>query len=122
VKTYKKVLALVPELDEQMDQFIENSGPLQVLTSIVGFLDAVLTDTHLLGYQMTKSAGNTRSDDSGSIRYACVQYIMEDPKTPLEPTIPKQHTKADRGFNHPMLAVMLCPRSFLDTFKANPNK
>jgi hypothetical protein len=68
---------------------------------------------------MAKSAGNTRSDDSGSLRYAALQYVMEDTKQPLEPTIPKQPTKADRGFNHKVLAYMLCPRILLDEYNEN---
>ena len=68
---------------------------------------------------MAKSAGNTRSDDSGSLRYAALQYVMEDTKLPLEPTIPKQSTKADRGFNHTTLAYMLCPRYLLEEYKEN---
>jgi hypothetical protein len=69
---------------------------------------------------MAKAAGSTRSDDSGSLRYAALQYVMEDVKVPLAPTVPKQLTKADRGFNHSTLALMLCPRALLDEYNEDP--
>jgi hypothetical protein len=71
---------------------------------------------------MAKAVGSTRSDDSGSLRYAALQYVMEDIKVPLEPTVPKQFTKADRGFNHSTLAHLLCPRALLDEYNENPTE
>jgi hypothetical protein len=71
---------------------------------------------------MTRAAGGTRSDNAGSIRYSCLNYVMEDISIPLEPTIPKQTTKADCGFNHPVLAQLLCPRSLLDSYKLDADE
>jgi hypothetical protein len=34
----------------------------------------------------------------------------------LTPPIPKSKMKSDRGFNHPVIAYMLCPRARLEEF------
>jgi hypothetical protein len=38
----------------------------------------------------------------------------------LTPPIPKSKMKSDRGFNHPVIARMLCPRAVLNEFDEDP--
>jgi len=45
---------------------------------------------------------------------------MDDLTQPLVPVIPKSRSKADRGFNHPVLAEMLCPATKLDRLENDP--
>ena len=103
-----------------MDILINDSAKLYDLTSSVS--NHVFLGSMLIISQMSKAAGNARSDDCGSLRYAATNYVMDDPNTPLQPTIPKQRNKADRGFNHPILAELLCPRSILDKYRRNEDK
>ena len=39
MKNYKKVLALIPEFDQEMDKFVDNTAPLYILTSAVSLPD-----------------------------------------------------------------------------------
>ena len=38
----------------------------------------------------------------------------------LTPPIPKSKMKSDHGFNHPVIARMLCPRAVLNEFDEDP--
>jgi hypothetical protein len=40
----------------------------------------------------------------------------------LTPPIPKSNMKSGRGFNHPVIAQMLCPRAQLDEFDEDPQQ
>src|ERR1700721_299503 len=116
VSLYRKTIVLIPDLDQQMDEIINDPARLFKLTSavsIIPMLGSKLTSM----FQLAKAARNARSDDSGTVRYAAPGLVMENPKEPLQPPIPRQRTKADRGFNHPVLAELLCPRSILEQYK-----
>ena len=38
----------------------------------------------------------------------------------MDPPIPKSKMKSDRGFQHPVVARMLCPCDRLDNFESDP--
>lgn len=61
-----------------------------------------------------------RSTDLGSVKHAGLGYLLPDGKS-LEPSITKSEDKSMRGFNHPQIARMLCPRKKLDVFDEDPD-
>lgn len=63
--------------------------------------------------------GEQRSTDLGAIKHAGLAYLMANQET-LNPPISKKEVKSDRGFNHPQLAWMLCPRKKLVSFDEDP--
>ena len=75
------------------------------------------------GHQMHEAAIGARSDDCSSLKHdALHNYVPSEPSDPscaLTPPIPKQKLKDDRGFNHPMLAALLCPHSQLNLFEVD---
>jgi hypothetical protein len=69
---------------------------------------------------MSKTITSTRSDDTGSIKYDIIDYLTDDPSTQaLDPPISKRECKSDRGFNHPVIACLICPQRYLATYDAN---
>lgn len=75
--------------------------------------------------EMHEATIGARSDDCGSLKHEALQdYVPSDPSDPscaLIPPLPKQKLKDDRGFNHPMLAALLCPRRELELFEVDPD-
>ena len=61
-----------------------------------------------------------RSDDSNSLVLDGLEYV-NDKYGPLEPPIPVKERKAKaRGFNHPMIARLLCPVDYIPSFDKDP--
>ena len=73
------------------------------------------------GWQIAHGMSDQRSTDLGSIKHAGLTYLHPNHE-PLVPPINKKADKSDRGFNHPQIARMLCPRNTLDAFDLNPDK
>jgi len=70
---------------------------------------------------MVAAFNEARSNDSSSLKHDAMGYIMKDPDTePLVPPIPRGKFKSDRGFNHPVIARMLCPMARLKELDADP--
>ncbi|KAA1471035.1 hypothetical protein DENSPDRAFT_836974 [Dentipellis sp. KUC8613] len=107
-KYYQVILALAPGFPIHMTRLLahEDTDALSVFLK-----------------RITQAANSARTDDAGSLRYVGLNYVPRElHKDALIPPIPKQATKADRGFNHPMLARLLCPRKLLEQFDEDPNK
>ncbi|KAF8835088.1 hypothetical protein BDN67DRAFT_984860 [Paxillus ammoniavirescens] len=72
---------------------------------------------------MVTAAYGGRTDDTGSLKYNGLIYMLKDPiKDKIEPPIPKTHngSKADRGWNHGTIARLLCPMQDVEDFDADP--
>jgi hypothetical protein len=70
---------------------------------------------------MVDAAKGARSDDTGGLKMKAVLYIPLNPKQdPCIPPITNEKSKSDRGFNHPMIARLLCPRKLLDQYDMDP--
>jgi len=66
---------------------------------------------------INKQAGEARTSDSGKLKHDGILYVPRNPQIDtLKPPIPKSTSKANRGFNHPVAARMLCPRYLLEDF------
>lgn len=72
---------------------------------------------------MVAAFNEARSNDSSSLKHDAMGYIMKNPDAEaLIPPIPKGKFKSDRGFNHPVIARMLCPMARLNDYDANPKR
>jgi hypothetical protein len=73
---------------------------------------------------MNTAAGAARSEDISSLKEAILSYAaVHSPEGELRPQINLSSSKSDtRGFNHPMLARLLCPIQYLDQFDDNPEQ
>ncbi|KAH9952575.1 hypothetical protein BGW80DRAFT_1260080 [Lactifluus volemus] len=74
--------------------------------------------------QMTTSLGFARSDDIRILREDGLDYVATtQPNNDLMPDIPPHSSKPTyRGWNHPVLAELLCPVEHLDKFRAHPTR
>jgi hypothetical protein len=76
---------------------------LSVSLSLTGWLD--------------KQAGKARTSDSGKLKHDGILYIPQNLQIDtIEPPILKGTSKANQGFNHPVIMRMLCPRHLLEDF------
>ncbi|KAI5980896.1 hypothetical protein EDD15DRAFT_2380723 [Pisolithus albus] len=68
--------------------------------------------------KLTKGMSDQRSMDLGSVKHAGLAYIPLKMNTTftLDPPLSKGEDKSDRGFNHPQIARLLCPRKKLHLF------
>ncbi|KAI6015849.1 hypothetical protein BKA83DRAFT_45832, partial [Pisolithus microcarpus] len=68
--------------------------------------------------KLTKGMSDQRSMDLGSVKHAGLAYIPFKMNTTftLDPPLSKGEDKSDRGFNHPQIARLLCPRKKLHLF------
>jgi hypothetical protein len=73
---------------------------------------------------MALSLGTARSDDIRHLREYGLDYVASTlPQKELTPYIPPYSPKKSfRGWNHPVLAELLCPVEHLETFRADPNR
>ena len=70
---------------------------------------------------MTDAAKGARSDDTGGLKMKAVLYIPLNPKQDAcVPPITNEKSKSDRGFAHPMISCLLCPRRLLGEFHLDP--
>ena len=72
-----------------------------------------------------KGMSDQRSMDLGVVKHACLTYVpldMQDKDQALVPSIPKTEDKSSRGFNHPQIARILCPRKRLSEFNTDPER
>lgn len=66
---------------------------------------------------MSAQQMNVRSDDSGTLKYNGLNYIVRDQDNDsVQPVLSKKSGKSARGWAHPMTARLLCPRSMLEEF------
>ena len=74
--------------------------------------------------KMNSAAGAARSEDISSLKEAILTYAaVYSPEGELRPQINMSSSKSDtRGFNHPMLARLLCPIQNLHRFDENPQQ
>ncbi|KAJ6602970.1 hypothetical protein B0H10DRAFT_2440661 [Mycena sp. CBHHK59/15] len=56
-----------------------------------------------------------RSDDTATMKQHILGWVIEDPKTPLNPAIAPGTSKATRGSAHPTFARLLCPLEYDNT-------
>ncbi|KAH9972366.1 hypothetical protein BGW80DRAFT_1459971 [Lactifluus volemus] len=72
--------------------------------------------------QMTSSLGFARSDDIRILREDGLDYVAAtQPTNDLMPDVPPHSSKPTyRGWNHPVLAELLCPVEHLENFRAHP--
>lgn len=67
---------------------------------------------------MNKWAEGARYEDTSTLKRTIVSFIALDPAvTPVVPPLP-ENRKELRGFNHPMIARLLCSRSDIAIFDA----
>ena len=70
--------------------------------------------------QLTSGAVSGRSDDTGGLKYDGLNYVMDDPTTPLTPSLTGTFSKAGRGCHHPVLARLICPINKLSEYDDDP--
>ncbi|KIM60201.1 hypothetical protein SCLCIDRAFT_16352 [Scleroderma citrinum Foug A] len=96
----------VPRFSELITKFESN------LDALANFIDT-----------MVAVATGRRTDNTGSLKYNGLMYILKDPNTDkMDPLMPKirNPSKANRGWNHQMIACHLCPAHDIDEFNSDP--
>ncbi|KAF9220534.1 hypothetical protein BS17DRAFT_769318 [Gyrodon lividus] len=97
--------------------------------AVPGFSDLVTkfeTDPDALNDlidMMGTAANGGRTDDTGSLKFDGLNYMLKDPtKDKIEPPIPRTRhsTKADRGWNNQTIARLLCPARNVWEFDLDP--
>jgi hypothetical protein len=71
---------------------------------------------------MSDAALGACADDSASLKWNALPYMLKNPTVDvLTPPIVKTQSgsKVDRGFNHPTIAALLCPRHLLEDYTSN---
>jgi hypothetical protein len=70
---------------------------------------------------MVDAGKGARADDTGGLKMKAAMYIPLNPRQEAcFPPITNEKSKSNRGFNHPMIARLLCPRKLLDQYDMNP--
>lgn len=70
--------------------------------------------------QIESQASEVRTSDSGNLKHSIISYLPKNLLVDVVvPPIPKALSKANRGFNHPQIARMLCPRDQLEAFDSD---
>ncbi|KZP19906.1 hypothetical protein FIBSPDRAFT_954973 [Athelia psychrophila] len=71
--------------------------------------------------QIDEKAKEVRTSDSGALKHSIVPLLPKNLTTDavLPPIPPKSSSKANRGYNHPQIARMLCPRDRLVDFDSD---
>lgn len=78
---------------------------------------------HFLAYilWMESAANAARCDDTGSLKHAWLQYMLNDlAKDHFDPPILKSHSKALWGWNHPQMVQFFCPAQDITEFDIDP--
>jgi len=107
IRVYMACIDLVRGFRALMDEFHED---------ISGFAKLVqVMDDH---------ARQARSDDTKSLRYEAIQYLLTDTTQSLDPRIAtaSNSPKRDRGYTHFVTARLLCPARLLMDFDLDPKK
>ncbi|THU98291.1 hypothetical protein K435DRAFT_777564 [Dendrothele bispora CBS 962.96] len=73
---------------------------------------------------LESQASQGRNADTTLLKSRITWYMLEDPSVDvLTPPIPLgQQSKSTRGFNHPYIAALLCPRKYRAKFLADPER
>lgn len=70
--------------------------------------------------QMDAQAKEVRTGDTGTLKHGIVALLPKNLTTDVVmPPLPKSLSKANRGYNHPQIARMLCPRDHLADFDSD---
>ncbi|EIW77582.1 hypothetical protein CONPUDRAFT_75434 [Coniophora puteana RWD-64-598 SS2] len=103
---YEGILGFIPGLRDRLE-CLEKSGELKRICGLI--------------WTGTCSG---RSQDFGSVKYVGLSYITTTINAPIIPPFGGggMKSKSDRGFNHPLTARLLCPRSERDRYDANPEQ
>ncbi|KAJ8695387.1 hypothetical protein PTI98_007990 [Pleurotus ostreatus] len=84
-------------------------------SKIPGFKDMIMTLAskrtvrHDLSRHLTNGVEAACCDDRAALKSGLPSFLLYDTKKTLDPAIATSGNKADRGFNHPVTAALLCP-------------
>ncbi|THU94349.1 hypothetical protein K435DRAFT_860620 [Dendrothele bispora CBS 962.96] len=107
--TYEKFLKHTPGLRTRLLELMDEAKS-EELEHFVAWLES--------------QASQGRTADTNMLKSQILVYMLDKPLTDvLDPPIsPAEQTKANRGFKHPYIASLLCPRKYRLKFLANPSK
>ena len=114
----------IPRFSELITKFESNLDALtNFIDTVSAYMWCFLLFNSLLNIEMVTAATGGRTDDTGSLKYDGLMYILKDPNTnKMDPLMPKirNPSKANCGWNHRMIAHHLCPAHDIDEFDSNP--
>ena len=114
----------VPGFSKLITKFELNPDVLtKFIDTVSAYMQCFLLYNSLLNIEMVTAATGGRTDDTGSLKYDGLMYILKDPDTnKMDPPMPKirNPSKADRGWNHQTIARHLCPARDIDEFNSDP--
>lgn len=122
INGYKHILRYDPSFKAELQKLRGDTPALEKLVEVVRLLFILYAYIHLTArIKMESQAKEVRTTDSGNLKHDIVGYLPKRLFVDLvNPPIPKALSKANRGFNHPQIARMLCPRDHLDAFDSDP--
>lgn len=59
--------------------------------------------------KISAGAAAARCDDTAALKSCIIDYLLEDTEASRRLGLNRKGKKADRGFNHPVSAALLCP-------------
>ncbi|KAF6764200.1 hypothetical protein DFP72DRAFT_799972, partial [Ephemerocybe angulata] len=89
IRVYKKLMNMVPGLEERLMSSSEE-------------------EVMAIANMIQKGAASGRSDDTKSMKGAILDWIVPSSGEPLRPPLAR-NIKANRGFNHERTGLLLCP-------------
>ena len=124
IRLFRYWVKTVPGFSELITKFESNPDALaNFIDTVSAYMRCFLLYNSLLNVEMVAAATGGRTDDTGSLKYDGLMYILKDPDTDkMDPPMPKirNPSKADRGWNHWTIARHLCPARDIDEFDSDP--
>ena len=124
VQLFRDWVKTAPEFSEVITKFESNPDALaSFIDTVSAYMQCLLLYVSFLNVEMVSAATGGQTDDTRSLKYNGLTYILKDPDTDkMDPLMPKvrNFSKAERGWNHRMIAQHLCPAHNVSEFDANP--
>ena len=94
----------------------------EFISVVCCFLFLLLSWRIQSSYQLNHASHRVRSDDSNGLLTKGLEYVNEKCRA-LTPPISASRLKAEvQGFNHPMIARLLCPINYKTSFDQDPER
>lgn len=119
-------MEVIPDGLVLLQEIVEVPDGLETFINFVSFIYVhICAYISEFGCQMHDKASHARSDDTKTLKREIVHYLPLDWKNEvIMPPIliggGKTLKSTTRGFHHPYLARLLCPRRQLDEFDIDP--
>ena len=124
IQLFRDWVKTVPGFSKLITKFELNPDALtKFIDTVSAYMRCFLLYNSLLNIEMVAAATGGHTNNTGSLKYDGLMYILKDPDTnKMDPPMPKirNPSKADRGWNHQTIACHLWPAHNIDEFDSDP--